>query len=363
MLPEILLSPIQCHQRSTASNLLLLNRNSNYDINSASSHFDFIMGLFTRLPFKKANCKDSNNSNFDTGRCSNSSFESNDIISVLEANFNTISIINEDFNISDPEAHSSKTGSEPILDQNHSNIETLSVFKHQQLNQDKESFKECGCCSKISSSSSPIHAAHSIIKLEKVDILEELHKRNCTATLTLLLSCLNPEDLLKVSCVSKVWHTIVFEDVGASKKKKYYLKKKKELREGPEKENKLKTCPESGSRRKSLLTPLNQSTELAQDVSYTTTTEKTKFDSFIEEGKNLRSCDVLLKCPKCNFPAKSKKEKKYCCTRNSCQYAFCKECSGPYTLLHVCHKNSSDVKERKIVIGSPQSKRNLRRLR
>ncbi|KFM75874.1 F-box only protein 43, partial [Stegodyphus mimosarum] len=322
--PGILLSPVQFHQRSTASSRSLPNRNSQYEI-SAASHFDLIMGLFTRLSFKKANDKDDNNSNFDTGRCSNSSFESNDIISTLEANFNTVSVIDEYFNISDLETRS-KTGSEPVLDQNHSNVETLSVFKHQQLNQGKESFKECNW--KISSSSSLKHAESSIIKLEKVDILKELHKRNCTATLTLLLSCLNPEDLLKVSCVSKVWHTIVLEDVRANKKKNYYLKKKKELSEGPEKENKLKTCPESGSRRKSLLTALNQSTELAQDVSHTTTKEKTKFDSFIEEAKNLKSCDVLLKCPKCNFPAKREKEKRYFCTRNSCQYAFCKECSG-----------------------------------
>ncbi|GFU44202.1 uncharacterized protein NPIL_320861, partial [Nephila pilipes] len=80
-----------------------------------------------------------------------------------------------------------------------------------------------------------------------------------------------------------------------------------------------------------------------------------KFNSFIEEGKNLKN-GVLKKCPRCQYAAKSQNGDKYCCTH--CNYSFCQSCFNPITtMVHSCVQP-----EVSILIGSKKSKKNLKRL-
>ncbi|KFM58316.1 hypothetical protein X975_02087, partial [Stegodyphus mimosarum] len=64
-----------------------------------------------------------------------------------------------------------------------------------------------------------------------------------------------------------------------------------------------------------------------------------------------------MKCPKCQFAAKDQNGKMGVCS--SCCYMFCKKCLNPYQSSHNC---SSKPNVPIIIIGSKQSRKNLKRL-
>ncbi|EZA57453.1 F-box only protein, partial [Ooceraea biroi] len=83
-------------------------------------------------------------------------------------------------------------------------------------------------------------------------------------------------------------------------------------------------------------------------------------------SRTLASGEYLLPCPKCRFPCYVDNEKNIgTCSRQGCSIEFCISCSSkPHTgpcktpLLATPTKRNS----KRLIVGSRQSKRNLRRL-
>lgn len=72
---------------------------------------------------------------------------------------------------------------------------------------------------------------------------------------------------------------------------------------------------------------------------------------------------MIMKCPKCRYPARADTELKYCCTRNLCQHEFCRKCLGPFLDNHKCSVSEIKDSHSSIIVGSKKSRKNLRRLK
>ncbi|XP_076298816.1 uncharacterized protein LOC143217942 [Lasioglossum baleicum] len=211
---------------------------------------------------------------------------------------------------------------------------------------------------------------------ETVDILALLgDKSNHWRIVSKILSHLAPQDLCSVSMVSKTWRRICVNDFKANARRLTHIILRQNAKENLKliKKNKierdLQASPKSRYARKGCLLEVQNLLRVPNDrqspSSPPVSPSKVKFHSFVKASRTLAPWEHLLPCPKCSFPCHVNDEKNVgTCSRQGCLMEFCTSCSSrPHTgpcktpLLATPTKRS-----KRLVVGSRQSKRNLRRL-
>ncbi|XP_031843510.2 uncharacterized protein LOC116431753 isoform X1 [Nomia melanderi] len=211
---------------------------------------------------------------------------------------------------------------------------------------------------------------------ETVDMLVLLgDKTNHCRIVSKILSYLSPQDLCSVSIVSKTWRRICISDSKANKRRWAHIMLKQNAKENyklikkSKVEGDIQSSPKSRYARKGCLLQVQNLLRLPNDQhsprSPPVSPSKVKFHSFVKASRTLAPGEHLLPCPKCSFPCHVNDEKNVgTCSRQGCLMEFCTSCSSrPHTgpcktpLLATPTKRS-----KRLVVGSRQSKRNLRRL-
>ncbi|KYN14780.1 PREDICTED: F-box only protein 43-like [Trachymyrmex cornetzi] len=213
---------------------------------------------------------------------------------------------------------------------------------------------------------------------EKVDFLSLLgEESNHLNLVSKILSFLTPQDLCSASVVSRVWRKICKSDSCANKRKMSFIMRKNTIKENlwllamakkAKCEEDIQTSPKSRRyvRKGYLLDVQNLLQVPAQPNSPPVSPSKIKFHSFVKASRTLASGEYLLPCPRCSFPCHVDSEKNVgACSRQGCSIEFCISCSskphaGPCKtpLLATPTKRNN----KRLIAGSRQSKRNLRRL-
>nr|XP_033322257.1 uncharacterized protein LOC117218171 [Megalopta genalis] len=209
-----------------------------------------------------------------------------------------------------------------------------------------------------------------------VDMLALLgDKSNHWRTVSKILSYLGPQDLCSISMVSKTWRRICVSDFKANSRRLTHIMLRQNAKENlkiikkDKMERDLLASPKSRYAKKGCLlevqnllrVPNNRQPPSSPPVS----PSKVKFHSFVKASRTLEPWEHLLPCPKCSFPCHVNDEKNVgTCSRQGCLMEFCTSCSSrPHTgpcrtpLLATPTKRS-----KRLIVGSRQSKRNLRRL-
>ncbi|KAM9806294.1 F-box only protein 43 [Syngnathus typhle] len=214
--------------------------------------------------------------------------------------------------------------------------------------------------------------------LGKVDILTELRKRNLRHILAVILSHLSADCVCRCGQVCKDWDEIIQQDKKAHSRRTIYQSEVEAAQENGAtahvadaetrlallKRSTLKTVqaqsrtsnyctPQSGTR---TLTPLHYSTLSLGSSS--------KRDKFIEVAKTLFNDECLRHCPRCQHPAKCQTVKgEGICTRADCAFEFCTKCLCAFHGSKECaSKSAGRRKKDRLLPGSAESKRNIRRL-
>ncbi|XP_012059650.1 PREDICTED: uncharacterized protein LOC105622848 [Atta cephalotes] len=211
---------------------------------------------------------------------------------------------------------------------------------------------------------------------EKVDFLSLLgEESNHLNLVSKILSFLTPQDLCSISMVSRVWRKICKSDSCANKRKMSFIMRKNTVKENlwflvkkAKHEEDIQTSPKSRHyvRKGYLLDVQNLLQVPAQPNSPPVSPSKIKFHSFVKASRTLANGEYLLPCPRCSFPCHVDSEKNVgACSRQGCSIEFCISCSskphaGPCKtpLLATPTKRNN----KRLIAGSRQSKRNLRRL-
>lgn len=213
---------------------------------------------------------------------------------------------------------------------------------------------------------------------EKVDFLSLLgEESNHLNLVSKILSYLGAPDLCSVSMVSAAWRRICESDFCANARRMSYILRKQNIKENlrmmkkAKHEEDIQTSPRSRHyiRKGFLLDVQNLICVPAQTKppnSPPVSPSKVKFHSFVKASRTLASGEYLLPCPRCRFPCHVDNEKNVgTCSRQGCSIEFCISCSSkPHTgpcktpLLATPTKRNN----KRLIVGSRQSKRNLRRL-
>ncbi|KAL0113865.1 hypothetical protein PUN28_011301 [Cardiocondyla obscurior] len=214
---------------------------------------------------------------------------------------------------------------------------------------------------------------------EKVDFFSLLgEESNHLNLVSKILSFLPAQDLCSVSMVSRTWRRICKNDFPANKRRLSFIMCKHTIKENlllvtmakkAKHEEDIQTSPRSRRNvRKGYLLDVQNLLNVvpAQPNSPPVSPSKIKFYSYIKEGRELKPNEHLLPCPRCNFPCHVNNEKNVgSCSRQGCSIEFCASCSSkPHTdpcktlLLATPTKRNN----KRLIVGSRQSKRNLRRL-
>ncbi|CAL7950230.1 unnamed protein product [Xylocopa violacea] len=211
---------------------------------------------------------------------------------------------------------------------------------------------------------------------ETVDILALLgEKSNHWRIVSKIFSYLSPQDLCSVSMVSKTWRRICIDDSRANTRRLIQVILRRNAKENlkvikkTKMEGDIQSSPKSRYARKGYLlevqnllqVPGNQRPPSSPPVS----PSKVKFHSFVKASRTLAPWEHLLPCPKCSFPCHVDGEKNVgTCSRQGCSMEFCTFCSSrPHTGPCKTPLLATPTKRNKrLVVGSRQSKRNLRRL-
>ncbi|XP_053985225.1 uncharacterized protein LOC128879788 isoform X1 [Hylaeus volcanicus] len=212
---------------------------------------------------------------------------------------------------------------------------------------------------------------------ETVDILALLgDKSNHWRIVSKIFSYLGPQDLCSVSMVSKTWRRLCNNDFRANTRRLTHVilrqnaKENLKLIKKSKMEGDLQSSPRSRYARKGFLLEvqnlLQEPRNQRQPTSPPVSPSKVKFHSFVKASRTLAPWEYLLSCPNCSFPCHVDHEKNVgTCSRQGCLMEFCTSCSSrPHTgpcrtpLLATPTKRNN----KRAVIGSRQSKRNLRRL-
>uniref|UniRef100_H2TU63 F-box protein 43 n=1 Tax=Takifugu rubripes TaxID=31033 RepID=H2TU63_TAKRU len=203
--------------------------------------------------------------------------------------------------------------------------------------------------------------------LGKVDILTELKKRSLRHVLSIILGELSPESVYRWD-VCKSWSEVVQQDEGACLKRRTHLM---EVDSGgahhvPEAETRLTLLKRSALKSvqaqsrsssfctpqsaKSTLTPLQHSGSLFYLPS--------------QVAKTLFNDECLKPCPRCQHPARCHSVKgEGICSRADCGFQFCTACLCTFHGSRECGSQSVGRHNKdKLLPGSAQSKRNVRRL-
>ncbi|CAK9820159.1 F-box only protein 43 [Anthophora quadrimaculata] len=211
---------------------------------------------------------------------------------------------------------------------------------------------------------------------ETVDILTLLgEKSNHWRIVSKIFSFLGSQDLCSVSMVSKTWRRICTNDCRANTRRLTHVilrqnaKENLKLIKKSKIEGDIQNSPKSRYARKGYLLEVqnllqvqgNQRPPSSPPVS----PSKVKFHSFVKASRTLAPWEHLLPCPKCSFPCHVDGEKNVgTCSRQGCSMEFCTSCSSrPHTGPCKTPLLATPTKRNKrLVVGSRQSKRNLRRL-
>ncbi|XP_011252493.1 F-box only protein 5 [Camponotus floridanus] len=214
---------------------------------------------------------------------------------------------------------------------------------------------------------------------EKVDFLSLLgEESNHLNLVSKILSYLGPPDLCSVSMVSAAWRRICENDSGANGRRMSYILRKQNIKENlkvtfkkAKREEDIQTSPKSRHYvRKGFLVDVQNFLYVPAQPrppnSPPVSPSKVKFHSYVKASRTLASGEYLLPCPKCRFPCHVDSEKNVgTCSRQGCSIEFCISCSSkPHTgpcktpLLATPTKRNN----KRLIVGSRQSKRNLRRL-
>ncbi|KAM0726163.1 F-box only protein 43 [Formica fusca] len=216
---------------------------------------------------------------------------------------------------------------------------------------------------------------------EKVDFLFLLgEESNHLNLVSKILSYLGPSDLCSVSMVSTAWRRICESDFCANGRRMSYILRKQNIKENlrmttmikkAKREEDIQTSPKSRHYvRKGFLVDVQNLLHVPAQPrppnSPPVSPSKVKFHSFVKASRTLASGEYLLPCPRCRFPCHVDSEKNVgTCSRQGCSIEFCISCSSkPHTgpcktpLLATPTKRNN----KRLIVGSRQSKRNLRRL-
>lgn len=209
-----------------------------------------------------------------------------------------------------------------------------------------------------------------------VDMLVLLgEKSNHWRVISNILALLSPQDLCSVSMVSKAWQRICASDSKANVRRLIHIKLKQDVKENLKfRKGKLEmditTSPRSRFTRKGYLLEvqnlIKNGHKSLTPSSPPVSPSKVKFHSFVKASRTLAPWEHLLPCPRCTFPCHVDIEKNVGkCSRQSCCFEFCAMCSSSFhngpcktPLLATPTKK----RNKPLVVGSRQSKRNLRRL-
>ncbi|XP_011138944.1 uncharacterized protein LOC105182881 isoform X2 [Harpegnathos saltator] len=226
-----------------------------------------------------------------------------------------------------------------------------------------------------------IPPAVSYARKDKVDFLSLLGKEsNHWNLVSKILSYLGCQDLCTVSMVSTTWRRICRNDTCANRRRMHYILRKQNVKENftiakkVKHEEDIQMSPKSrkgcSDVRKGCLSnvqnvlhvPLQQS---RPPNSPPVSPSKVKFHSYVKASRTLAHGEYLLPCPKCTFPSHVDSEKNMgTCTRQGCSIEFCISCSSrPHIGPCMTPLLATPTKRNKrLIVGSRQSKRNLRRL-
>ncbi|KAF7998521.1 hypothetical protein HCN44_010929 [Aphidius gifuensis] len=216
----------------------------------------------------------------------------------------------------------------------------------------------------------------NLIGKSKADLFSLLGEQtNHCWIVSKILGYLSPKDLCSISMVSTIWRRICFADSFANKRRIQYVHYRQNTKENlkfikkykTEINNSISESPKSRRRGylipvHNLLSPKGRRTPSSPPVS----PSKIKFHSFLKAGRSLAPWERLFSCPKCSFASHVDNDKNVgVCTREGCGIKFCTFCSsnphsGPCKALQL----ATPTKRRTppLIVGSKQSKRNLRRL-
>lgn len=216
----------------------------------------------------------------------------------------------------------------------------------------------------------------NIIGKSKVDVFSLLGEQtNHCWIVSKILGYLSPQDLCSISMVSTIWRRICFADNFSNKRRIQYVHYRQNTKENLRSIKKYKTdinnsiseSPKTRTRGylvpvHNLLSPKGKRTPSSPPVS----PSKIKFHSFLKAGRSLAPWERLFSCPKCSFASHVDNDKNVgICTREGCGIKFCTFCSskphsGPCKTLQLA--TPTKRKTPPLIVGSKQSKRNLRRL-
>ena len=211
---------------------------------------------------------------------------------------------------------------------------------------------------------------------ETVDILALLgDKSNHWRIVSKILSHLGPQDLCSISMVSKTWRRVCINDSRANTRRLTHVilrqnaKENLKLIKKSKMEGDIQSSPKSRYARKGYLLEVQNLLQVQRNhrppSSPPVSPSKVKFHSFVKASRTLAPWEHLLPCPKCSFPCHVDGEKNVgTCSRQGCSLEFCTSCSSkPHTGPCKTPLLATPTKRNKrLVVGSRQSKRNLRRL-
>ncbi|XP_011873192.1 PREDICTED: uncharacterized protein LOC105564998 [Vollenhovia emeryi] len=212
----------------------------------------------------------------------------------------------------------------------------------------------------------------------KVDFLSLLgEESNHLNLVSKILSLLSSQDLCSASMVSRVWRRICKADPAANSRRMSFIMRKHTVKENlwllttiakkAKREDDIQTSPKSRRyvRKGHLLDVQNLLQVPAQPNSPPVSPSKIKFHSFVKASRTLANGEYLLPCPRCSFPCHVDSEKNVgACSRQGCSIEFCISCSskphaGPCKTPLLA---TPTKRNKRLIVGSRQSKRNLRRL-
>uniref|UniRef100_A0A4W4ES10 ZBR-type domain-containing protein n=1 Tax=Electrophorus electricus TaxID=8005 RepID=A0A4W4ES10_ELEEL len=202
--------------------------------------------------------------------------------------------------------------------------------------------------------------------LGKLDILNELRRRNLRHILAVILKLLSPHDIYTCGQVSDIWDDIIMQDKKASHRRKLY---ERETRLGLEMGS-AAHVPDAETRLtlacRSALSSVQAQAKTPRACTHTPAAESiyTPFICFSQVAKTLFSDECLKPCPRCQHPARCHVVRgEGICSWVDCLFHFCMACLCAYHGSRDCAHLLSKRRNRKDILpGSAQSKRNVRRL-
>ncbi|KAK0171796.1 hypothetical protein PV328_005199 [Microctonus aethiopoides] len=218
----------------------------------------------------------------------------------------------------------------------------------------------------------------SYIGRDTVDILSLLgEKSNHYRIIEKIFSYLSSQDLCSISMVSRLWRKLCIADYSANTRRLRHVIVRQNTKENLKLITGKNKCDNDVQQtmncivRKGYFVAVQNLLHVpqrrrTQPSSPPVSPSKIKFHSFVKASRTLEPWERLFPCPKCSFACSVDTENNVgMCTREGCSTKFCPYCSSqPHTgacktpLLATPTKR----KKRPLVVGSKQSKRNLRRL-